>query len=100
MTDVVVRGRPKLILTDEERQAKEVIRRQNSLKYYHEHNPSKHPRQPLSQLGLSEGLLAERLKKKEYFKNYYKANRENILMKANTWNHSNNRGLAQITTIE
>jgi hypothetical protein len=93
--------RPKLILTEEERREKNERqaeqRRRSALKYYHEHNPSKNPRKPLE--GLSEGLLDEIQRKKEYYRNYYKAHRENILTKANLWNQSK-RGLAQITTIE
>jgi hypothetical protein len=93
--------RPKLNLTEEERREKNERqaeqRRRSALKYYHEHNPSKNPRKQLE--GLPEGALQEIQRKKDYYRNYYKAHRENILTKANMWNQSN-RGLAQITTIE
>lgn len=95
--------RPKLNLSEEERQERELRhaeqRRQSALKYYHEHNPSKNPRKPLDALGLNEAQLGELKRKKDYHKNYYKMHRENILTKANQWNHEH-RGLAQITTIE
>jgi len=35
---------------------------------------------------VSEGELEEIQRKKEYYKNYYKAHRDNILTKANAWN--------------
>jgi len=93
--------RPKLNLTEDERREREEklaeLRRRSALKYYHEHNPSKNPRKPL--VGLSEGLIEEIQRKREYFKNYYKEHRETILTKANLWN-ATHKGLANITTIE
>ena len=95
--------RPRLNLTEEERRERDEKRaeqrRRSALKYYHDHNPSKNPRKPLQTLGLSEGLLEEIQRKREYFKNYYKEHRETILTKANLWNASH-KGLAQITTME
>jgi hypothetical protein len=98
--------RPKLNLSEEERREKEERqaeqRRRSALKYYHEHNPSKNPRKPLEALGMSEGMLNELKRKKDYFKNYYQMHRENILTKANLWNQTH-KGLANtvlMTTIE
>jgi hypothetical protein len=82
--------RPKLILTEDERRVKNdrqaEQRRRSALKYYHEHNPSVNPRKPL--IDLSEGELEEIQRKKDYYKNYYKAHRDNILTKANVWNQT------------
>ena len=93
--------RPKLNLTEEERKERDERqaeqRRRSALKYYHEHNPSKHPRKPL--LNLSEGMLNEIQRRKEYYKNYYAMHREHILSKANLWN-ATHKGLANITTME
>jgi hypothetical protein len=95
--------RPRLNLSEEERRERELRlaeqRRQSALKYYHEHNPSKTPRKPLEALGLNEVQLEELKRRKDYYKNYYKMHRENILTKANLWNASH-KGLAQITTME
>jgi hypothetical protein len=83
------------ILTDEERRLK---LNERARKQYHKNNPSIAPR-ILRLQGLSEADLEALKAKQEYFKAYYKINRENILTKANQW-HKDHKGLAQITTIE
>ena len=86
--------RPKLNLTDEERRLK---MNAQARKQYHKKNPSIAPR-ILRLQGLSEADLEALKVKQDYFKAYYKVNRENILSKANQW-HKEHKGLAQITTI-
>jgi membrane peptidoglycan carboxypeptidase len=87
--------RPKLNLTEEQRQERlKEQRRKNSLAYYHRHNPSKTPRITLDNV---EEMKEYINKRRDYFKKYYEENKERLIKKSTDWKR--NRGLA-ITTIE
>jgi hypothetical protein len=71
------------MISDEERKARHRV---YALKHYHAHNPSAVPRNTKV---IPEDKMAEVLRKREYFRNYYKQHREKLLLKANEWNKSN-----------
>ena len=75
--------RPKLNLTEEERQERlRLQRRKNSLAYYHRNNPSKTPRITLETFGEMKEYIDKR---KDYFKQYYQQHKEKLVKKANDW---------------
>ena len=86
--------RQRLDLSEEERAERlKEQRRKSALKYYHAHNPSKHPRERLETIQEIKEVLE---RKKKYYSEYYQKNRDKILSKANEWNHTHK----QITTVE
>ena len=73
--------RPKLNLTEEERQERlKEQRRKNSLAYYHRHNPPK----PIM-LGNVEQMTEYIEKRKNYFKQYYEQHKELLIQKSTEW---------------
>ena len=72
--------RPKLNLSEEERQERlKEQRRKNSLAYYHRHNPPK----PMIE---SVDEMKEYIeKRKNYFKQYYEKNKERLIEKSTNW---------------
>jgi hypothetical protein len=88
--------RPKLDLTEEERQERlKEQRRKNSLAYYYRNNPSKTPRMVLDNVDEMKEFIQKR---KDYFKQYYEQHKEELIKKANDWKRTH-KGLA-ITTQE
>lgn len=90
--------RPKLNLTEEERQERlKEQRRKNSLAYYHRHNPSKNPRITLDNVDEMKEYINKR---KNYFKKYYEEHKEHLVKKSNDWKRNNRVNGLAITTIE
>jgi len=72
--------RPKLNLSEEERQERlKEQRRKNSLAYYHRHNP---PKPVVSSVDEMKEYIEKR---KNYFKQYYEKNKERLIEKSTNW---------------
>jgi len=75
--------RPKLDLTEEQRQERlKEQRRKNSLAYYHRNNTSKTPRVVLNNFEEMKEYIEN---KKGYFRNYYLQHKEELIKKAKEW---------------
>jgi len=73
--------RPKLNLTEEERQERlKQQRRKNSLAYYHR----KHPKTRTA-LDTVDEMKEYIDKRKEYFKKYYEQHKEELIKKSSNW---------------